>query len=71
MMAGPRFLSQLTTSTSVRSLRLVIALDWYGRRLGVLGLRRFKEQRMVRRNEESLLRISSGMSHSLGSQSDG
>ena len=71
MMAGPRFLSQLTTRTSVRCRRFVMALTWYGRRFGVLYLCFFRDCRMVRRKVDSRVRISSGMSHSFGSQVEG
>lgn len=47
MIAGPRFLSHVTTRTSVRDLRLAIAFNWYGRRLGIFSLRRFREESMV------------------------
>ena len=71
MMAGPRFLSHVTTRTLVRDLRLVIALSWNGRRLGIFALRRLREESIVRRNNEKQVCISSGMSQSLGIQVEG
>jgi len=37
----------------------------------MFGLCRLREQRMALRKEENRVTISAGMSHSLGSQSDG
>ena len=68
--AGPRFLSQETTRTSVRSARVDKARVWNGRRLVVFGRFTFIVRRICRRKFARRSRIVSGMSHGLGSHVD-
>jgi len=71
MTANPRFLSQCAIRMLVRRESSDIARIWYGSRLGVLLLRSFKWLRMVLRNKLYLFLILCGISHSLGSHSEG